>query len=238
MNVESPRILAVIPARGGSKGVPRKNLALLGGEPLIVHTIRAARQVAELFTHIIVSTEDDEIAAVAEAAGAEVPFRRPGELASDHARSRDVLRHAVAFMEDADREQVDWVLTLQPTAPLRAAEDIAGAVAAAAGDEECDSVISVVEVIDSHPIFVKQIVENRLRPFCVNEPEGTRRQEIDPPAYKRNGAIYLTRRDVLMERDSIWGEAIRPYLMPVERSVNIDAPLDLRLAELLVEESR
>jgi CMP-N-acetylneuraminic acid synthetase len=238
MMTRRERILAVIPARGGSKGVPRKNVTMLAGKPLLAYTIGAALEVRHLFTHVIVSTEDDEIASVALEYGAEVPFSRPIELAGDEASSRAVVRHAAAFIEELDGERLDWIMTLQPTAPLRAPEDIEGAIAVALEDLACDSVVSVVEVIDSHPIFIKKIVNNRLEPFCVDEREGTRRQEIGPPAFKRNGAIYLTRRNVLIETDSIWGSAIRPYVMPVERSVNIDAPIDLELARLMLSNNR
>lgn len=100
----------------------------------------------------------------------------------------------------------------------------------------CDSVISVVQVFAVHPILMKRIENDRLLPFCIEEKEGTRRQDYQPPAYMRNGAIYLTRRDVLMERGSIWGEVIRPYLMPEQRSLSIDSELDLKLADLLLRE--
>jgi len=122
-----------------------------------------------------------------------------------------------------------------PTAPFRTAEDIEAAVALAARGG-CDSVISVVQVFAAHPVLMKRIENDRLLPFCLEEKEGTRRQDYQPPAYMRNGAIYLTRREVLMERNSIWGEVIRPYIMPEERSVSIDSELDLKLAELMLAE--
>lgn len=230
------RVLAVIPARGGSKGVHRKNLALLDGHPLIVFTIAAAFAAGDVISEVLVSTDDDEIAVVAREAGASVPFTRPAELASDTARSSDVIRHAVEFVEARDNQQVDWVLTLQPTAPLRGADDIVAAVELAASDPHCDSVISVVEVVDSHPVFIKKLVDGYIEPFCVEEVEGIRRQDVDPPAYKRNGAIYLTRRSVL-ESGELRGRRQRAYVMPPERSVNIDAPLDLVVAETLLADS-
>ena len=100
----------------------------------------------------------------------------------------------------------------------------------------CDSVISVVQVLSVHPILMKKIEGGRLLPFCIDEKEGTRRQDYNPPAYMRNGAVYLTRRDVLMKDNSIWGDVIRPYIMPPERSVGIDSELDLKLVELLMRE--
>lgn len=227
------QVLAVVPARGGSKGVPRKNIAPLGGRPLITYTIEAALGTGDLLSEVLVSTDDEEIAEVARIAGASVPFLRPGELATDVARSVDVVRHAVDHVESRDGSRFDWVLTLQPTAPFRSAADIEAALSLAAADPDCDSVISVVEVVDSHPIFVKKLVDGYIKPFCVEEIEGIRRQDIDPPAFKRNGAIYLSRR-TLLDRGELRGRAQRAYLMPPERSVNIDAPLDLIVAEAMM----
>ena len=136
-----------------------------------------------------------------------------------------------------DGQPLDWILLLQPTAPLRTAGDIQAAIDLAERGG-CDSVISVVQVFAVHPILMKRIEADRLLPFCIEEKEGTRRQDYQPPAYMRNGAIYLTRREVLMERNSIWGEVIRPYVMPEERSVSIDSELDLKLAELMMQERR
>jgi CMP-N-acetylneuraminic acid synthetase len=172
---------------------------------------------------------------VARAQGADVPFTRPADLAGDQARMAPVLRHAVLEMEAADAERYDWVLLLQPTSPFRTLEDVRAALRLAEAGG-CDSVISVVRVFDVHPVLMKKIEQDRLVPFCVAEPEGTRRQEYDPPAYMRNGAIYLTRRDVLVERGSIWGDVIRPYVMPEDRSVSIDTELHLKLVDLLLRE--
>ncbi|UCD77124.1 MAG: acylneuraminate cytidylyltransferase family protein [Desulfobacterales bacterium] len=232
-----PKILAVIPARGGSKGVVRKNIRSVCGRPLIAYTIETALAARQLLFRVIVSTDDSEIAAVARNHGAEVPFLRPAELAGDSVPTLPVLQHAVRFIEAQDNVKLDWVLLLQPTTPLRALEDIEGSLTAAL-QSECDSVISVVQVFAEHPILMKRIEDNRLLPYCIEEKEGTRRQDYQPPAYMRNGAIYLTRRDVLMEQESIWGRSIRPYVMPPERSVSIDSELDLRLVELLMQERR
>jgi CMP-N,N'-diacetyllegionaminic acid synthase len=229
------RVLAVIPARGGSKGVPRKNVRPVCGRPLIAYTIDAALAAGPLLHRVIVSTEDEEIAAVARECGAEVPFLRPAELAGDRVPTAPVLQHATRFVEEQEGSAVDWVLLLQPTDPLREVEDIEASCALAFRGG-CDSVISVVQVLAEHPILMKRIEGDRLLPYCIEEKEGTRRQDYQPPAYMRNGAIYLTRRDVVMERGSLWGEVIRPYVMPEERSVGIDSELDLKLVELLMAE--
>jgi len=229
------KILAIIPARGGSKAVPRKNIRFLCGKPLIAWTIEAALAAGDLLHRVIVSTDDEEIAGIAHACGAEVPFLRPAEMASDTAPTLQALQHAVDFVEKEDGVKMDWVLTLQPTAPFRTAQDIAEGIRLAR-EGGCDSVISVTQVLAEHPILMKKIVDGRLEPYCIEEKEGTRRQDYDPPAYIRNGAIYLTKRDVLMAENSIWGESIRPYVMPEERSLDIDSEHDFKLVEIVMAE--
>lgn len=230
-----PKVLAVIPARGGSKGVLRKNIRPICGRPLISYTIEHARAAQQLFHRIIVSTDDDEIASVARQYGAEVPFLRPADLARDESPVIPMLQHAVNFIEEQDGVKMDWICLLQPTEPFRTVTDLEQCLQLGfAGG--CDSVISVVRVFATHPILMKRIEKDQLLPFCLEEREGTRRQEYEPPAYMRNGSIYLTRRDVLMEQDSIWGRTIRPYVMPLERSVSIDTELDLKLAEIMMTE--
>ncbi|MGQ0810503.1 MAG: acylneuraminate cytidylyltransferase family protein [Nitrospiraceae bacterium] len=231
-----PKVLAVIPARGGSKGVQRKNLRSVCGRPLISYSIESAKAAHEVFYRIIVSTDDEEIASVAQAYGADVPFIRPAELAQDDTPTLAVLQHAVRFVEQQDLVRLNWVCLLQPTEPFRTPEDIHRCLKLGLTGG-CDSVISVVQVFATHPILMKRIEHGRLLPFCLEEEEGTRRQDYRPAAYMRNGAIYLTRRDVLMEEGSIWGKIIRPYVMPLERSVSIDTELDLKLAECLMAES-
>jgi CMP-N-acetylneuraminic acid synthetase len=229
------KTLAVIPARGGSKAVPHKNIRKVGGLPLIAYTIQTALAVKSLFHRVIVSTDNPEISEVAMHYGAEVPFLRPKELSGDKVPTLPVLQHAVKYVEQQDDIVLDWVLLLQPTAPLRKTEDIKTAMTLAHRDT-CDSVISVVQVFAVHPILMKRIENNRLLPYCMEEKEGTRRQDYDPPAFMRNGAIYLTRRDVIMNKNSIWGESICPYVMPPERSVSIDDEMDLKLLEIMIQE--
>ena len=231
----SERVLAVIPARGGSKGVPRKNIRNLCGKPVIAWTIETALAAGDDLHRVIVSTDDAEIAEAARAAGAETPFTRPAELAVDTAPGLPVIQHTVGFVEEEERKPVDWVMVLQPTAPFRNADDIAESLKLAR-EGDCDSVISVTRVLAEHPILMKKIENDRLLPYCMKEEEGTRRQDYDPPAYMRNGAIYLTRRHTLMEGNSIWGEVIRPYVMPEERSYDIDSERDFKLAELVMRE--
>ena len=228
-----PKVLGVIPARGGSKGVPRKNIRPVCGRPLIAYTIEHTQMARHLFHRVIVSTDDEEIATIAARHGAEVPFVRPASLARDDSPVIPMLQHAVEFVERQDGMRMDWICLLQPTEPFRTLEDFERCLELGfVGD--CDSVISVVQVFATHPILMKRIEGGQLIPFCVEEREGTRRQEYRPAAYMRNGSIYLTKRDVLMKQHSIWGQIIRPYVMPPERSVSIDTEIDLKLAELMM----
>lgn len=226
------RVLCVITARGGSKRIPGKNLRMLGGKPLIAWSIEAALTARRRLGRIIVSTDCSEIAAVAREFGAEVPFLRPAELATDEAKSLSVLQHAARWVEREDQVRLDWVLLLQPTGPFLNESDISACLDLAS-DDSIDSVVSVT-ASPCHPVFAKKIEDNLLKPYAMNEPEGLRRQDISPPAYVRNGSIYLTRRKVLLEDGSIYGNSIRPYVMPTERSVDIDTELDFLFAELIV----
>lgn len=231
------RILAVIPARGGSKGVPRKNIRPIAGKPLIAYTIGVAIAASDLIYRTVVSTEDEEIAEVARKFGADVPFMRPPELAEDKSSTLSVLIHATEFAERDAGERFDWILLLQPTALFREVDDVRKAIRIAS-ETDADSVISVVQVYAEHPILMKRIEDRYLVPFCMEEKEGTRRQDYYPPAYMRNGAIYLTRRSTLIDDRSIWGKRIAPYVMPPDRSVNIDSELDVLVAEAILGKRR
>lgn len=222
-------IAALIPARGGSKGVPRKNLRPLGGSPLIVHTIKAALQ-ARCLAGVFVSTEDAETRQVAESAGARV-IARPVELASDETAALPVIRHALPIMDAALGAKVDVLVYLQATTPFRNAADI-NATVALLDDPAAESAVSVVQVTRVHPFKLKRIVDGQLQPYSAVEPEGTRRQDL-PPAFVRNGGIYASRRRTI-EAGSLYGGDIRAHIMPEERSVEIDTELDFAFAELIL----
>jgi CMP-N,N'-diacetyllegionaminic acid synthase len=225
-------VLCVVPARGGSKGVPRKNIRALGGKPLIAHTIEAALG-ARRPTRLIVSTDDEEIATVARKFGAEVPFIRPPELASDSARAIPVLQHAVGALRETGNSY-EAVMMLQPTTPFRDSDDIDGAIALLQSTG-ADSVISVVDVEGHHPARMKFLDGDRLvdPPFC-EATENQPRQELTP-MYLRNGAIYLVKTAVLLG-GSLKGADCRGLVMPHARSVNIDTERDFRLAEWMLTE--
>lgn len=232
--------LAIVPARGGSKGLPRKNLAEVGGVSLVARAVRSAME-SERCARVVCSTDDDAIAAEAIRAGGDVPFRRPAELAGDTAASLDVLVHAVHHVEGERGHHVDLVCLVEPTTPLRAAADVRAAVDLLVNaDPSADSVVSLCEVSDAHPAWLRKIEGSYVRPYFAAIPEPRRRQDLasQPKPYRRNGAVYVMRRDLLMERRTLYGPRCLPYVMPAERSVNIDAPIDLLIARALWEFER
>lgn len=225
-----PVLLGVIPARGGSKGVPGKNLRLVAGRPLIAYAIAAA-QASRALTAFLVSTDSEQIADVARAAGAPVPFFRPPALAADDAPMAGALRHAVEHYERASGVTVHSVVTLQPTTPLRVAEDIDGALAAYLHHQpDADSLISVCDAGQMHPLTLYHPSGPYAEPWLAGRVQTTRRQEMERVLW-RNGAVYITRRDLLWDRAQVVGQQPLWYAMPRVRSVNIDDPLDLALAE-------
>jgi CMP-N,N'-diacetyllegionaminic acid synthase len=229
-----PRILGLIPARGGSKGIPQKNLRPLAGKPLIEYTCAAALASRRL-VRIIVSTDCPAIAKVACAAGCEVPFLRPNHLATDSATSASVVRHALDWLAQHGEPWPDLVALLQPTAPLRTAWHIDQAVALLESSGS-DSVVSVTSLpAHYHPEWQFVIRAGELRSYA-DVPLGQlvpRRQEL-APTYTRNGAIYLFRTQAFAATGSLYGDRCCPYVMPPEVSVNIDTHADWRRAERLL----
>lgn len=221
------QILAVVPARGGSKGIPHKNIALLAGRPLIAYTLIAA-QAAQSLDRVVISTDDAEIAAVCRGLGAEV-LMRPAELADDQATTRAVLLHVVETLATVGYDP-DAVMTLQPTSPLRTARHIDEAAAMFAADSQADSLVSCVQVPHIyHPYSVMRRTADGYLEAFVDSPQPTRRQDKEP-AFARNGAaVYITRTGRLSEY--IFGGRLIPYIMNVEDSIDIDCPADLVVAE-------
>lgn len=224
------RILGVIPARGGSKGIPKKNLVPILGKPLIAYTIEAALQSRHL-SRVIVSTDDKEIARISRDCGAEVPFMRPAELATDSALSLPVIQHATREMERLEGKAYDIVVMLQPTTPLRLGSDIDAGIELLL-TTGADSVISVVKMDAYHPLRMKRVLEDgRLINYIEQGFEDMRPRQELPEVYIRNGALYITRRDVLINENTFTGRDCRAYIMPEVRSINIDAESDIILAE-------
>ena len=221
-------ILGIIPARGGSKGVIGKNQKSLCGKPLIQYTIEAALK--SNLSEVIVSTDDRDIASIATNLGVDVPFMRPPEYSSDTAQSIDVAIHALEFMQEKNAQRYDAIMLLQPTSPFRRFEDINNAIDLLNNSSDADSVISVVDVEGHHPARMKYIKHGILidPPFC-EKVENQNRQELDK-MYIRNGAVYLTKSDVILNR-SYKGNKCMALLMPNSRSLNIDTETDFKLAE-------
>jgi CMP-N-acetylneuraminic acid synthetase len=227
------KTLAIVTARGGSKGIPRKNIVPLLGKPLLAYTAAAALTASRL-TRTVLSTEDEEIARIGREYGLEVPFLRPPELARDDTPTIPVLQDVVRRLEEVE-EPYDAVLTLQPTNPFRRPEDIDGAIELLERTG-ADSVISFVDVGEKHPARMKFITSDGrvVDPPFAEQFEGQRRQEL-PALYIREGSIYLTRRAILMEQNSLKGRDCRAWFVPIERACNIDTPFDLFLAEQMLK---
>lgn len=225
-------VLGVIPARGGSKGLPGKNLRPLGGAPLIAWTIGAARR-AKTLTACWVSTEDAAIAEAARAHGGDVPFIRPVELAADQASIVDVVRHAALQFEAARGARPDVVVLLQPTTPLRGPEHIDAAVRAII-DGGADS-SQTVALDTSHPLHKFWLKDGRLSPVFPEE-ASSRRQDA-PCVYRPNGGVYAARAGLLLDQGLLRGQDHRGVIMDFESSVDIDTLWDFRLAEAIVAET-
>ncbi|MBA7636689.1 N-acylneuraminate cytidylyltransferase [subsurface metagenome] len=225
-----PRIIAIIPARGGSKGIPRKNVRLLCGKPLIAYAIEAALD-SKYIDRVLVSTEDEEIAEIAREYGSEV-IERPSELADDFSTTEPVLEHAVRYMEETEGYQPNVIVLLQPTSPLRNHQHIDEALEAFFTNKY-DSLLSVC----SSYAFLWKVDDKRLHPLNYDFQNRPRRQDREPE-YRENGAIYITKHDILMHRHNRLGGKIGLYIMPVEASWEIDTEFDLWLCEQLIISQR
>jgi CMP-N-acetylneuraminic acid synthetase len=226
------RVLGLIPARGGSKGVPRKNIRLLGGKPLLHYTAQAALASGRL-SKVILSTDEEQIAEIGRSCGLETPFLRPPELACDDTPMLPVIQHAVRWME-RDGHSFDAVCLLQPTNPLRRAADIDACIDLLE-TSRADSVVTILPVPSEYnPHWVYFRDERGLLSLSTGEASPiTRRQEL-PAAFHREGSVYVTRRDVLIEGNSLYGERLVGYLMEAHQSVNIDSLNDWDRAESLL----
>lgn len=227
------KILGVITARGGSKGIPKKNIKELGGYPLIAYTISVAKK-SRLISDLILSTENEEIAKISRKYGVKIPFMRPVELASDTAKHVPVLQHAVFEMEKIKGIKYDFIVLLQPTSPFRLVEDIDKTVEVLI-KKRADSAVSLNIVEDNHPIKAKIFRNGFVYPYFNQYPEleGARRQDL-PVCYKRSGAVYAMRRDLLIKKGLIYGKKIAGYVVPNERSIDIDSEKDWVVAEYML----
>ena len=219
--------VAIIPARGGSKGIPRKNIKELCGKPLIAHIIETALNVEEL-DRVIVSTEDNEIAATAKKYGAEVPFTRPEELTEDETPTLPVLYHAVKYLEEKENYKTDVVVLLYATSPLLKHERVSEAIKKLK-EGGFDSVLSVVE--DRGHYWILE-ADNYARLY----PKDPKNRQFERPLFKETGAIYLCRRELLMEENTMVGGKIGFLKMGKDETIDIDEPLDFEIAEFFLKQ--
>jgi len=221
------KVLCVTLARGGSKRVPKKNIALINKKPLLWYTFKEAAK-SKYIDKYVVSTECQETMNVCEKYGVEV-FKRPQDLARDNTTSAAALINVAEKYKD-----YDIVVELMATNPLKEVQDI-DAVLEKLDKTKADSVVSVVRIWDHHPSRVKSIKDDRMVDFFPEIPE-SRRQDLRPEAYVRNGSIYATTMKSLIKNKVRLGPDTRPHIMPQSRTVNIDEPIDLELARLLIEQ--
>lgn len=225
-------VLAIIPARAGSKGIPRKNIKPLAGLPLFAHAHRAAQQAMPPITDLILSTDDKEFAEIGRGLGIDVPFLRPAEFATDGARTVDVVRHAVETLEASRNKTFDYLILLQPTSPFTRPRHIREAIRLLA-EEEYDSVASVTPARHAHPAFMVTRQGREYRPLLEDGGRPTRRQDL-PAVFFRCGNVYGLRRSLLTEQEVLLGG--RATYIEIEEidAINIDTPLDWAFAEAVI----
>jgi CMP-N-acetylneuraminic acid synthetase len=225
--------MAIIPARGGSKRLPKKNIMPLCEKPLIGWTIEASIK-SNCFDEVIVSSDDDNIIEIAKKYGASVPFIRPKELASDTATSYDVVKHAVEFYKNELNKEFDFIVILQPTSPLRTAAHIQEAIKQRT-DMNADAIVSVCEVEHS-PLWMNTLPDDKsMNKFIDDKIKNLRSQDL-PKYYRLNGAIYIAKTDrFLQDRSVLFSNNIFAYIMNMEQSVDIDNKIDFALAEILMK---
>ena len=228
-----PRILGIIPARGGSKTIPRKNVVPVAGNPLITYTFEAARGSRRL-DRVILSTDDEEIAAIGRTAGIEVPFQRPLEFASDTSTVESVIDHALAWLVQHEGYTPDAFVLLPPTTPLRTAQHIDGAIALFESSG-VDGVVGVSPPME-HPCDMVRFDGTRMRFMLTGQGyEAGRQRQHYPGCYFVNGAVYVTKTEAFRRTGSRFGETTVLYLMEALDSIDIDTTADLVIAELLLQ---
>jgi len=223
------RVLGIIPARSGSKGIPGKNTKELGGKPLIQYTAEAAFS-AKTLTKVVLSTDSEKIATIGKTCGLEVPFLRPKNLARDDTSTLSVILHTVKHFEKKS-EYFDTICLLQPTSPFRESSDIDDCVYALQ-KSDADSVVSVQPVPEQYnPNWVYEENQHGYLQLCCGTQEPIIRRQDLPKAYYRDGSIYLVRRDVLIDQNSLYGQKIMGFISTGKYHINLDTKSDWREAE-------
>lgn len=234
--ISNKNVLAITLARGGSKSIHKKNIALLKKKPLISYTINAALD-SKYIDDYIISTDDKEIAEIAENHGASVPFLRPENLSNDTASSADALIHAVNTFEEITKKKYDYIIELMCTNPFKSGQMIDDIISILDKSEKADAVITVERLLDHHPARIKKIEDGYIKDFCVEEELESRRQDLKPEAYIRNGNIYALKRKLLMIQKARYGtDFCIPYYKEGTPSANIDEPSDFYKAESLLDD--
>jgi CMP-N,N'-diacetyllegionaminic acid synthase len=222
-------ILGVTLARGGSKGIKNKNLTKIKGKPLIFYTIKEAKKSKRL-TNYVVSTDDNKIKKVAQKYEAEVPFIRPKKFSKDNSSSASALKHALLQCEKIYKKKFDYVVELMATNPLKTVIDINNIIRILLRNK-ADSVIAVNQLFDHHPARIKKIKRGKLYDFAVKEKLESRRQDLKPQAYVRSGSIYAMSRKYVMNKKRYFSGKSLAYVLPSERTINIDDKNDLIIAQ-------
>lgn len=231
--INNKRVLAIIPARGGSKGLPGKNIRELCGKPLIAWSIEKAKKSRHLDI-VLVTTDSPEIADVSRRYGAAVPFLRPAELATDHASTYEVIRHALAHYRATEGLEFDYTVLLEPTSPLREDDDIDRMLAALdTRADEFDAIVSVGQVTE-HPSIMKRLVGDRMEPFCPELAQMTRRQD-HAPAYFPFGVAYIAKTHVLLEENTFYTRRCMSFQIKRYQNYEIDDIYDLLCVENLMK---
>jgi N-acylneuraminate cytidylyltransferase/CMP-N,N'-diacetyllegionaminic acid synthase len=232
---KSRTTLALITARGGSKDVPGKNIKKFAGKPLIKWTILQALK-SRFIDRTIVSTDSKEIAAISEKCGADLPFVRPKQLATSTAKSIDVVIHALNWLERNEKAGYDVVVLLQPTSPLRTTADIDTALKLFFA-KKAKAVVSVCDA-EHPPLWTNRVPKDlSMKGFLAKNSINRNRQSLGS-FYRLNGAVYIAEADYLKKHKSFFGPDTYAYIMDAERSVDIDSPIDFRIAEILMKEQR
>lgn len=231
--MDNKKIIAIIPARGGSKGIPKKNIKPLLGKPLIVYTIESALR-SKYLDRIIVSTDDKEISQISKNAGAEV-VERPEKLAEDKTPAYMAIKHAVDYLQKAEKYESDIVIMLQPTSPLRGKEDIDRAIELFLKNK-CESVISACQ--SEHSAYWSFKIKNKyLEPILGGKYLKLMRQDL-PNVCTPNGAIFISTIENILKYKGFYCKKILPYIMPQDRSVDIDSEIEFNLAESLIKNEK
>lgn len=233
--ISEDRILALIPARGGSRRIPGKNTVPLCGKPLIAYTLEAARQSKHL-DKVVVTTDSATIAKVARHYGAEVPFLRPPEISGASAREIDFYTHALSWLAEHENYEPDLIVTLYPTSPLRRSASIDKAIRKMLEYPEADCLRSVT-LCSEHPHKMWQVEGGFLVPFLKGLPQDTPTLAYHqlPEVYIQNASIYITKPETIRRYNSPLGDKVLPFIMQDEESLDINVPEDLHLAEIMLE---